>query len=84
MSWLTAALRWVWDFVVGDDWITAVGVVAALGLTALIAHTGTFAWWVMPPAVVALLALSLCRARCHPFLWPPGAARSRSFQGRDP
>jgi hypothetical protein len=62
MSWFLNISRWVWHFVVGDDWITAVGVVAALALTALIAHTGTVAWWVMPPAVVALLALSLHRA----------------------
>jgi hypothetical protein len=52
----------VWDFVVGDDWVTALGIVAALGLTALIADTGTVAWWVMPPAVIALLALSVRRA----------------------
>jgi hypothetical protein len=62
MSWLVRAARWVWDFVVGDDWVTAAGIVAALGLTALIASTGTVAWWVMPPAVVALLALSVRRA----------------------
>jgi hypothetical protein len=53
----------VWDFVVGDDWITAVGVVAALGVTALIADTGATAWWLMPVAVLALLVASLARAR---------------------
>ena len=31
----------VWEFVVGDDWITAAGVVLALGLTALAAEAGT-------------------------------------------
>jgi hypothetical protein len=62
MSLLQGAARWVWNFLVGDDWITAAGVVAALGVTALIASTGTVAWWVMPPAVVALLALSVRRA----------------------
>jgi hypothetical protein len=62
MSWPARALRGVWGFVVGDDWITALGVVAALGLTALVAATGAAAWWVMPPIVVALLALSLHRA----------------------
>jgi hypothetical protein len=52
----------VWEFVVGDDPWTAVGVVVALGTTALIAAAGVPAWWVMPLAVVALLALSLRRA----------------------
>jgi hypothetical protein len=54
-------LEAVWDFVVGDDWVTAVGVVAALGATALIAEAAASAWWVMPIAVVGLLALSLRR-----------------------
>jgi hypothetical protein len=58
---IKAALA-VWDFVVGDDWVTAIGVVVALGLTALIAAAGGAAWWVMPAAVIALLALSLRRA----------------------
>jgi hypothetical protein len=52
----------VWDFVVGDDWITAVGVVVALGATALIAGADATAWWVMPVAVLGLLVLSLRRA----------------------
>ncbi len=62
MTRVMAAARWVWDFVVGDDWVTAFGVVLALGLTAAIAAAGVAAWWVMPVAVVALLALSLRRA----------------------
>ncbi|HEY5287479.1 MAG TPA: hypothetical protein VIJ50_10285 [Solirubrobacteraceae bacterium] len=52
----------VWDFVVGDDWRTALGVVLALGLTALVAETSLAAWWIMPPAVLSLLALSIRRA----------------------
>ena len=51
-----------WDFVVGDDWRTALGVVLALGATALIAAAGIAAWWVMPLAVFGLLALSIRRA----------------------
>jgi hypothetical protein len=52
----------VWDFVVGDDWRTAIGVVLALAATALIAGAGVSAWWVMPVAVLGLLALSVRRA----------------------
>jgi hypothetical protein len=58
---VAAAPRAVWEFVVGDDWQTAVGVAAAIGLTALFAAAGTSAWWVMPPAVLTLLALSIRR-----------------------
>jgi hypothetical protein len=57
-----ALLRGVWDFVVGDDWRTAIGVIGALALTALIADAGVSAWWVMPIAVLALLVWSLRRA----------------------
>lgn len=62
MSRLRAVAFWLWDFFVGDDWITALGVVVAIGVTALVASTGTVAWWIMPAAVIALLALSVRRA----------------------
>ncbi len=52
----------VWEFVVGDDWQSAVGVVLALGLTAIVATTDVAAWWIMPLAVLVILALSLRRA----------------------
>jgi hypothetical protein len=57
-----AFLTGVWEFVVGDDWRTALGVVLALLLTAVVAELGMSAWWVMPPAVLGLLALSIRRA----------------------
>jgi hypothetical protein len=53
----------VWDFVVGDDWIIAAGVATAIAITAVIASSGAAAWWVMPVAVLLLLAQSLGRAR---------------------
>jgi hypothetical protein len=62
MSRLVRAVRAVWEFVVGDDPMTALGVAVALGATALIAGAGAPAWWVMPVAAVALLALSVRRA----------------------
>jgi hypothetical protein len=49
-----ALARGVWDFVVGDDWRLALGVVAGLGVTALAS-----AWWVLPLAVAALIGVSL-------------------------
>jgi hypothetical protein len=52
----------VWDFIVGDDWRTAIGVVIGLALTALIADANLSAWWVMPIAVLGLLAISIRRA----------------------
>jgi hypothetical protein len=51
-----------WDFIVGDDWLVAVGIVIAFGLTALLAAASVPAWWLLPLAVAAVLWLSLQRA----------------------
>lgn len=55
-----ALLRFCYDFVVGDDAVIAVGLMLALTATALLAHYGIAAWWLMPVAV--LLGVSLVRA----------------------
>jgi hypothetical protein len=62
MSYVIAFVRFWYDFIIGDDWFVAAGIVVAIGLTALIAHHDVAAWWLMPLAVIALLAASLLRA----------------------
>jgi len=57
VSRIAAFGRFWWDFVVGDDWVAAAGVIAGLALTAALA-----AWWVLPIAVAILLTFSLVRA----------------------
>jgi hypothetical protein len=52
-------LRFWWDFVVGDDWRAAAGVVVALAATAAIVAAGVDAWWLMPVAVALVLYISL-------------------------
>jgi hypothetical protein len=47
--------------VIGDDWTTAVGVVVAVGLAALLVHAGWAGWWLPPLVVVASLTLSVWR-----------------------
>jgi hypothetical protein len=61
MASLRNAALGVWDFIVGDDWRTAIGVVLAFGVTAAVAASGIAAWWVMPVAVPLLLIASLWR-----------------------
>jgi hypothetical protein len=52
-----------YDFVVGDDWVVAAGVVVALAVTYGLAHAaGVAAWWLVPAVVVVLLPVSLWRA----------------------
>jgi hypothetical protein len=55
------AMFW-YDFVVGDDWRVAVGVVLALAATYGVSQTQMPAWWLVPLAVSTLLPLSLWRA----------------------
>ena len=55
-------LRLIWEFVVGDDWRVAAGVVLALALTAVLAHVKIAAWWVMPIVAAGLLGYSVWRA----------------------
>jgi hypothetical protein len=62
MTRIESFLRFLWDFVVGDDWRIAAGVAVALGVTALVADTSIAAWWVLPAAVALLLAGSLWHA----------------------
>jgi hypothetical protein len=62
MSRIEAFLRFLWDFVVGDDWRIAVGVTLALAITAVVAGAGATAWWILPVAVAGLLGTSVWRA----------------------
>jgi hypothetical protein len=50
-----------YDFIVGDDWRVAIGVVIALALTYLVSTTSVSAWWILPVAVVVLLPITLWR-----------------------
>jgi hypothetical protein len=62
MSYDAKFLRFWYDFIVGDDWRIAAGVIIALGFTAVLTGRGVAAWWVMPAAVIAILFGSLRRA----------------------
>ncbi len=57
MSKIVAFGRFWWDFVVGDDWLAAAGVIVGLALTAALA-----AWWALPIAAALVLGLTLVRA----------------------
>ncbi|HET6847859.1 MAG TPA: hypothetical protein VFH74_03305 [Gaiellales bacterium] len=53
--------RFLYDFVVGDDPVVALLVVAAIAGAWLLHHAGADAWWAVPAVVTAALALSLWR-----------------------
>jgi hypothetical protein len=51
-----------YDFVVGDDWRVAVGVVLAFAVTYGVSRTDVAAWWIVPVDILLLLPFSLWRA----------------------
>ena len=58
---ITAFVKFWYDFVVGDDWRVAIGVVVALALTYVVSRTILPAWWILPAAVLFLLPTTLWR-----------------------
>lgn len=62
MKRVTSFLGFLWEFVIGDDWRIAAGVVVALGVTAAVTDTTIAAWWILPAAVLLLLGASVWRA----------------------
>jgi hypothetical protein len=50
-----------YDFIVGDDWVVAVGVAVSLLLTYGLSQTAVPAWWLLPLVLALLLPLSLWR-----------------------
>jgi hypothetical protein len=61
MRYVTAFVRFWWNFVVGDDWRVAAGLAAAFAATWLLAHHGVAAWWLLPLAAALLLVASVAR-----------------------
>jgi len=61
MTYVKRFVGFWYDFIVGDDWAIAVGVVGGLVLTGVLARRGVEVWWLMPLAVSVLLAVSLWR-----------------------
>ena len=58
--------RFWYDFVIGDDWVVAIGVVGGLALTYALSRSGVPAWWLLPLCLAVLLPLSLWRATRKP------------------
>jgi uncharacterized membrane protein len=58
---LTSFGAFWYDFVIGDDWRMAAGIVVAFALTGWLKSVASVNWILVPAAVVALLAYSLSR-----------------------
>jgi len=62
LSWIVAIGRFLYDFIVGDDWTMAAAVGIGLVLSAILNANHLAAWWLMPVIVVLILGISLRRA----------------------
>jgi hypothetical protein len=69
MSWTARLSRGIrgfgafwYDFVVGDDWRVAAGVVTGLLITYGVSQTSIPSWWIAPVGVAAFLSVSLWHA----------------------
>ncbi len=60
---LKAFAHFWYDFIIGDDWRVALGVVLALALTYWLSHTTSAPTaWLVPVVVLVLLPVSIHRA----------------------
>jgi hypothetical protein len=65
-SWIVAILRFLYEFIVGDDWTMAAVVAIGLILSAVLNANHIAGWWLMPVIVVLMLGISLRRASPRP------------------
>jgi hypothetical protein len=59
MSRVGQLLKFLWDFVIGDDWRIALAVAVALLVTLVLSNNGVAAWWLLPLVVAAMLSASV-------------------------
>ena len=63
-SWIVAVPRFLYEFIVGDDWTVAVAVLAGLVVSAVLNANHIVAWWLMP--IVAIVMTGISIRRLHP------------------
>ncbi len=69
MSRVSALAKFLWDFVIGDDWRIALAVAVALIVTLVLSNNGVTVWWLLPVVVLLMLSVSV---------WTAGGTRKRS------
>jgi hypothetical protein len=60
-SWITAPFRFLYHFIVGDDWTVAVVVLGALIVIGFLNSNHIVGWWLMPLVAIVMTGLSLRR-----------------------
>lgn len=74
-----------YDFIVGDDWTIAAGIVVIMVVSYLLEQMGIVAWWVFFLVVFGLLWLTLKgRSAIIPSVSDPMQSRFARFPNREP
>jgi hypothetical protein len=60
---VAAVARFLYGFVVGDDWTVALVMLLALAGTAVLTGLRVNAWWLVPALAVVMTGVSLYRRR---------------------
>lgn len=67
MPLVVAVARFIYRFVVGDDWTVAAAIVLALVASGVLVADHISAWWIVPFTAIFMTGVSLRRsARRHP------------------
>jgi hypothetical protein len=61
--WVSAPFRFLYHFIVGDDWTVAVVVFIALAISGILNANHIVTWWLMPLVAIAMTGISLRRHR---------------------
>jgi hypothetical protein len=62
-SFALAVVRFIYDFIFGDDWRVAAVIVLGLFATAWLVSNGIAAWWLVPLLAIVMTGVSLQRSR---------------------
>ena len=63
LSWILAPFRFLYHFIVGDDWTVAVVVFIGLAICGVLNANHIIAWWLIPVLAIAMTGVSLRRHR---------------------
>ena len=61
-SWIVAVVRFLYDFIVGDDWTIAASIAVGIAVTFWLVQSKIQAWWLLPAVAILTLGVSLWRA----------------------
>ena len=59
MSRVSSFARFLWDFVIGDDWRIAAAVAVTLVAMLVLSNNGAAVWWLLPVVVLVMLSVSV-------------------------